>query len=491
MDQPRVKRIQVFNLFGLYNHDVHLRTEDRVTIIHGPNGVGKTAFLRIIESLFKGRYSQLIKVLFDRLTITFIDGEFLHVERLIKLPRIESNEKNDSENVNDFMLRFVYERLGNDNLIFDWRLDLNELQMHASRINSLLPYLNRVGPDLWEDERINTKYSSNELVLKYSHLLPDNHHSRTNKDPEWLVELRRSVNVHLVETQRLLKSELEIEELRYTRHIGRDVGMTSTVKTYAKALHRQISDKLALYAKESQALDQTFPQRMLDEKFGTLAVDKLKEFMIDLEEKRAELKRIGLIDDNTPAPFNIDALDRVNPTQITVMSLYVEDTGAKLGVLHDLSQRVILLLDNINRKFKNKNIAINRNTGLVAFDDAGNSLDLDSLSSGEQHEIVLMYDLLFRVQRNSLVLIDEPELSLHVTWQKSFLPELLKIVNTAGFDVILATHSPFIVGSRRDLATPLTPGFEEENEVKPLDENPALLASLRERLSKITSLDND
>jgi len=86
-------------------------------------------------------------------------------------------------------------------------------------------------------------------------------------------------------------------------------------------------------------------------------------------------------------------------------------------------------------------------------------LSLDSLSSGEQHEIVLTYDLLFKVVPNSLVLIDEPELSLHPSWQKRFLPDLLEIVKIANFDVIIATHSPYIVGTRDDLMVALEAKF--------------------------------
>ena len=44
-----------------------------------------------------------------------------------------------------------------------------------------------------------------------------------------------------------------------------------------------------------------------------------------------------------------------------------------------------------------------------------------------------------------------PELSLHVAWQKRFLPDLLEIIETAKFDVLIATHSPYIVGERSDL----------------------------------------
>ena len=66
--------------------------------------------------------------------------------------------------------------------------------------------------------------------------------------------------------------------------------------------------------------------------------------------------------------------------------------------------------------------------------------------------------LLFRVQPNTVVLIDEPELSLHVGWQKRFLPDLVEIVQLSGFDAVVATHSPFIVGDRDDLLVPLGDG---------------------------------
>ena len=45
-------------------------------------------------------------------------------------------------------------------------------------------------------------------------------------------------------------------------------------------------------------------------------------------------------------------------------------------------------------------------------DESTVALHLVRLSSGEQHELVLAYDLLFKVKEKSLVLIDEPELSL-------------------------------------------------------------------------------
>ena len=91
----------------------------------------------------------------------------------------------------------------------------------------------------------------------------------------------------------------------------------------------------------------------------------------------------------------------------------------------------------------------------MAYGKEGQNLPLHSLSSGEQHELVLHYDLLFKTQPNTVVLIDEPEISLHIAWQKNFFLDLMKIVQISGFDAIVATHSPFIVGDKEDLMVDL------------------------------------
>ena len=137
------------------------------------------------------------------------------------------------------------------------------------------------------------------------------------------------------------------------------------------------------------------------------------------------------------------------------MSLYVEDTKAKISALDDLANRARLLLNNVNLKYRNKRVRIDREQGFVAESDGQELLALDSLSSGEQHELVLYYDLLFNVPSNTIVLIDEPELSLHVAWQKRFLPDLLEVVEISGFDALIATHSPYIVGDSYDLMVSL------------------------------------
>ena len=59
-----------------------------------------------------------------------------------------------------------------------------------------------------------------------------------------------------------------------------------------------------------------------------------------------------------------------------------------------------------------------------------------------------MFDLLFNVKAGSLVLIDEPEISLHVSWQLKFISDVEKISELSNFQFIVATHSPQIINDR-------------------------------------------
>ena len=113
------------------------------------------------------------------------------------------------------------------------------------------------------------------------------------------------------------------------------------------------------------------------------------------------------------------------------------------------------LFRRILNKFAFKNVQINKSSGIEFVADDGTPLKPKQLSSGEQHEVVLLYELLFRVRPGSLILIDEPELSLHVAWQEQFLDDLMQITAVSNFDVLLATHSPQIINNRWDLTVPL------------------------------------
>ena len=75
-------------------------------------------------------------------------------------------------------------------------------------------------------------------------------------------------------------------------------------------------------------------------------------------------------------------------------------------------------------------------------------LDPGSLSSGEKQILILLTEALLRVDEPVVYIADEPELSLHVTWQEKLLESLVTLGGQK--QIIVATHSPDIVGKFQD-----------------------------------------
>ncbi|CDM57748.1 putative conserved protein [Rhizobium favelukesii] len=82
----------------------------------------------------------------------------------------------------------------------------------------------------------------------------------------------------------------------------------------------------------------------------------------------------------------------------------------------------------------------------LSFGDAAAAVNSDKLSAGEKQMLsFICYNAFYS---NTVVFIDEPELSLHVDWQRQLYP-ILKSQNSQN-QFIFATHSPFIYGKYPD-----------------------------------------
>lgn len=226
-----------------------------------------------------------------------------------------------------------------------------------------------------------------------------------------------------------------------------------TVKIYATELQQAIKSVMADYAKKTQELDQTFPFRLLKAS-DHYSDEQLKAHFNTLQDTRQKLRAIGLLPISDAGNLDAASIDSLETQHRVVMDLYVKDSEEKLEVLTPLSQKIQLLLSIINSKFQGKKLRIDEQQGLVVIGKEG-EIDLALLSSGEQHELVMFYDLIFKVEPDTLVMIDEPELSLHISWQHKFIDELKQIVEQAKFDVLIATHSPTIVGQNSHLMVSL------------------------------------
>lgn len=107
-------------------------------------------------------------------------------------------------------------------------------------------------------------------------------------------------------------------------------------------------------------------------------------------------------------------------------------------------RRLNLLYDIIDlSEFSDKTLVLDGEHGLFFISD-DNIIIPEELSSGEQHFIIQLITLLMKAEPNSLILIDEPELSYHPAWQMDYLKNLKRIAEIGQYQFILATHSPQI-----------------------------------------------
>lgn len=120
-----------------------------------------------------------------------------------------------------------------------------------------------------------------------------------------------------------------------------------------------------------------------------------------------------------------------------------------------LAESMVVFKDIINGLLIGKNAVINENGTIGIELDSGTSLPLSRLSSGEKQILLMFYRLLFHATPGSLVIIDEPEISLHVSWQQQMAKIFIDVARLRDLQMIVATHSPQIVHDKWDLANEL------------------------------------
>jgi predicted ATP-dependent endonuclease of OLD family len=119
-------------------------------------------------------------------------------------------------------------------------------------------------------------------------------------------------------------------------------------------------------------------------------------------------------------------------------------------------------LNALNRFFRdsNKELYFDPSTGRLVFSFVdGQSREevcrsITFLSSGERQILILFTFLAFSSSSQSVFIVDEPELSLHPKWQHEFMEAFLGL-RPKGTQLVLATHSPDIVGKHKSACVTL------------------------------------
>jgi predicted ATPase len=433
----RIAEVSVKGLFGHLNHVLRLREEDRVSIIYGPNGVGKTIVLRLINALFNQSVRNLARLPFEQLTVAFDNKTSLSVVRKQSTSRPSDR---------GYTLNVRYK--AGSSAPREFTIEPSTIRpspAYVSMIDDYVSGLSRIAPETWLEARTGETLDLEDVLERYGDLLPRVQGDPASATPPWFQEIRQSISVGFIDTERLTRAPLQPTNADLRRRATARLSPERTVLLYAADLKQRIQQTLSEYGTLSQSLDRTFPTRVVEAPPSSdLDMDVLRSDLSDVEEKRAQLVLAGLLAPEQGA-LGLPLLDNLDDSRRGVLAVYAQDAKEKLGVFDNLLRRIDTFKRIANSRFLHKTINVSTD-GLSVVSSTGSKLELEMLSSGEQHELVILYELLFRVQDSSLILIDEPELSFHIAWQREFLNDLEDVANISNFRVLLATHSPQIIG---------------------------------------------
>lgn len=103
-----------------------------------------------------------------------------------------------------------------------------------------------------------------------------------------------------------------------------------------------------------------------------------------------------------------------------------------------------LFIEIVNHAFANTQKVVDTEQSKLQFKLEGEIFDNNKkLSSGEKQFLIVMLTVLLQRKEESILIMDEPEISMHIDWQRDLLNNLKKL--NPNCQIILATHSPGVI----------------------------------------------
>lgn len=462
----KIKRISVVNLFDYYCYDIEMKKHDSVSIIHAPNGYGKTTVFNLVKYYLDFDVINMAVIPFDKFVIELMDGTIMLAER--RIIDVESARKFEQKII-EFAITDKQSR------VYDFSVPVSGAAFARIKVAGIDDYVRRIEirrRHVPVEERTNE--DSFNVGKKYE------------KFRDELTVISDSLRINFIDSNRLFSHNVSSRNNRmqfindfnvddednffpdglFDDSIDRE-DKEENITRDAKDILFQIQEARQRYSLESEKKDRDFPDRLVEyvntstECFNDT---EIAEELDKLEKKRLKLENAGLV---LSGKKTLTPTASIDNTMRKFYTLYIQDTLEKLSVYDDIKAKIEIFMEIINTKttFSNKIMRIDNEKGVVfepVFSNTGSKhvIPLEKLSSGEKHDFIMFYELIFNSDGTSVFLIDEPEISLHVAWQMQFIGVLERICALTGSQAIIATHSPDIVNGRNDLLISL--GLEDD-----------------------------
>jgi energy-coupling factor transporter ATP-binding protein EcfA2 len=431
---PLISRIQVEQLFNTYSYNLELAhmpgpESGRLMLLYGNNGSGKTTILNLLYHLlhpepYGGHRSFVGRVPFKKFCLQLLDGILISATRL-------DNSGPESYNVK------VEHPRGKTKLEWQWQIGKTRREVEEDhdyiQFCSFLQSLGLSFHYLRDTRRVEgSRISGMRVITRRTHGISDEgiyKHEIVDEDKP-------------LSPDKLLITSVEsaIQWFRQRALAATNVGYTSVNTIYRDIIKRIVTAGTSQQDSSSNNLD------------------KLTHELFALKKKNSAFSRFGL----TP---ELDVHDIVNNLRLaqpqhlsllnTVLGPYLEGHAARLDALNELQQVMDSFVSLLSNFYSHKKINVHLQKGLQIAADTGQDLEPNMLSSGEKQLLLLFCNAISSRQDRTVLMIDEPEISLNVRWQRELIPALLTCMSGTAFQLILATHSVELLSRYRDFVTPL------------------------------------
>lgn len=434
-----ITKISVKKLFGVFDHEVPLN-EGGITIVIGENGLGKTVLLEATSAFFAENFLFFRDLEFHQLSFQFEDQSW-------DVTKSQTADRLAMYVTRHFTAKNLKARAEKPEKIVD--IEIAEKSSTRNKYEYLreLQILERLGPATTASEQRMFEYrraAMQGLLFDEDIFLRS---SKSRETPSWFKEAKKRISIRLIETQRIITAKERGGEAYVNR-----------VTKSAKELSELISEIDKVASQTTTELDGTFPNRLVRKlrQGATDSFEELNAALSELDDRRKKLSSLGLLE--VTGDTDILRVDEGQRDLSSALKLYIDDSHKKLAPYDAIASKLELFKGIVNKRFKHKELEVDRKSGFVFRStvkrDQNGKLETIpplKLSSGEQNELILFYELIFKSAKGDLIFIDEPEVSLHISWQNKFIDDLKEITSINKVSIVIATHSPDIIGENWDL----------------------------------------
>lgn len=418
-----IKEIYVENLFGYYTYTIPyhalLVTDNPLLIIYGDNGCGKTTVLELVFHLIStldrsGRKTKIAGVKFSKVKVSLANGISIVARR---------EEPTDGSyyfdiNKNNKQLYSVPLIADHENAITMQNQPDEDIEM----FNKILQFIENLSIEVFylTDGRKILSGTSHEYIS-----YPGNDTNQLSKISRLKILGRKQ---HLEENDELDDAIRNLENwIRKKVLIGSRKGDQNTNVIYSEIVKRITSSNANIVDVEQKALE-------------------LKKQLKNIRTRSSSFYKNGLlsqVDSKHIEEVLVNSRTKEKLKAIySVIEPYAEGLQSKLDSLQEIQELILLFTKSVNSYFTNKKLIYHLSTGFrLKFMGREDPLDFKMLSSGERQLLLLFCYIITASEEATIFIIDEPEISLNIKWQRRLGATLSEFARGRNVQFILATHS--------------------------------------------------